>query len=318
LKLILVLALSALFCSFANAAQPGRIEVDNAEIRQGPGPKFRVFQTIKKGTPLAISNFPTEGYYKIRTSDGVVGWVKSDSIFLTNFEPPAVEGTETQKTPKIGLVNQNETTKAPIKRSRAHLNQYLLRAFGGLSLFSSTEANSLLGFNALSNGLNFGGEFGFPVTSSFWLAIRIEKIQKSVLAQNETTNTNYEFNMASLPIMAGALLAISKSRAVLLDFALFSGLGLNTSLSSSPVAAGSWSSLNGNAFAALAKLDLSVRITGALSLFAEGGYRYLKTSELIPSSDVGGGEIYKINNTFHPVALDLSGFVASGGVALDF
>jgi uncharacterized protein YgiM (DUF1202 family) len=66
----------------ALAARGATVDVEGVELREGPGRKFRVVGRVPKGTPVAASNYPTEGFYKVRTSRNEVGWVPADSLIL--------------------------------------------------------------------------------------------------------------------------------------------------------------------------------------------------------------------------------------------
>ena len=78
--LILVIALSA---SVSWAAKVAKVDVDNAELREGPEKKSNVIMTLPKGIWVATSNMPVRGFYKIRTGKGVVGWVATTDIVVS-------------------------------------------------------------------------------------------------------------------------------------------------------------------------------------------------------------------------------------------
>lgn len=68
--------------SSAYAARTAIVDVDAIDLLTVPKPKAASILKLKKGTKLAASNYPTEGYYKVRTSDGTLGWVKADTLEL--------------------------------------------------------------------------------------------------------------------------------------------------------------------------------------------------------------------------------------------
>ena len=70
------------FAVGAWAAQPARVEIDGAKLSEGPGKSTRTLEKLHKGQALAVSNYPTQGYYKARTAEGNVGWVPVDSLQL--------------------------------------------------------------------------------------------------------------------------------------------------------------------------------------------------------------------------------------------
>lgn len=77
-----VFGLCVLVPAVAFAARFATVDDDEATIQKGPGRKFGSEGTVKRGTRIHASNYPTEGYYKIRTPSGVIGWVKADSLSL--------------------------------------------------------------------------------------------------------------------------------------------------------------------------------------------------------------------------------------------
>jgi uncharacterized protein YgiM (DUF1202 family) len=66
----------------AHAARKATVDVDQTEMLRGPQKDAGVLMRLKKGQKITASNYPTEGYYKVRTSDGTLGWVKADSLVL--------------------------------------------------------------------------------------------------------------------------------------------------------------------------------------------------------------------------------------------
>ena len=66
----------------ALAARQATVDTDNVELREGPGPKYKVIEKLSLGTPVAASNQTIEGYYKIRTSNGTIGFVLADALVL--------------------------------------------------------------------------------------------------------------------------------------------------------------------------------------------------------------------------------------------
>jgi uncharacterized protein YgiM (DUF1202 family) len=86
---VLGLAFVALPASFALGAQRAVVDADNVSLQQGPMKNSPSLRMLKKGTPLDVSNFPTEGFYKVRTADKEIGWVQADALDLKKV--PAAE-----------------------------------------------------------------------------------------------------------------------------------------------------------------------------------------------------------------------------------
>lgn len=71
---------SLLFSVSLFAAEIRVIEPEVVDLRQGPGQKSPIVGKLKRGAWVAAANRPVEGYYKLRTERGQLGWVKSDSL----------------------------------------------------------------------------------------------------------------------------------------------------------------------------------------------------------------------------------------------
>lgn len=66
----------------AHAARTAVVDVDQTELYRGPQKDSQVLTHLKKGQHVTASNYPTEGYYKVRTVDGTLGWVKANTLEL--------------------------------------------------------------------------------------------------------------------------------------------------------------------------------------------------------------------------------------------
>jgi uncharacterized protein YgiM (DUF1202 family) len=82
MKKLLVWALAFFSTAPAFAARTAVVDVDQTEMLRGPQKNSEVLQTLKKGQHVTASNYPTEGYYKVRTVDGTLGWVKANTLEL--------------------------------------------------------------------------------------------------------------------------------------------------------------------------------------------------------------------------------------------
>jgi hypothetical protein len=66
----------------AQAAQWARVIDDQVDFYDGPTRKHHSLRKLSKGTMLQASNYPTEGYYKVRLQDGTIGWIKGAVLLL--------------------------------------------------------------------------------------------------------------------------------------------------------------------------------------------------------------------------------------------
>lgn len=74
--------LSLMVVAQAHAARTALVDVDQTAMLSGPQKDSQVLAHLKKGQHVTASNYPTEGYYKIRTVDGTLGWVKANTLEL--------------------------------------------------------------------------------------------------------------------------------------------------------------------------------------------------------------------------------------------
>jgi uncharacterized protein YgiM (DUF1202 family) len=66
----------------AYAARTAIVDVDQTDMLRGPQKDSEVLTHLNKGQHVTASNYPTEGFYKIRTVDGTLGWVKANTLEL--------------------------------------------------------------------------------------------------------------------------------------------------------------------------------------------------------------------------------------------
>jgi hypothetical protein len=94
-----VLVFLFVFSGNAFSAQVAIVDTDNTPLLDGPQKKANVIQKLKKDVRLDISNYPTEGFYKARTRDHVIGWVSADSLDLQK-SPNSDSGSSSDEAPQ--------------------------------------------------------------------------------------------------------------------------------------------------------------------------------------------------------------------------
>jgi len=97
------------------AAQGARIEVDT-EIKEGPGSKFRTIAKLEKNQLVVASNLSLEGFYKIRTRKGVIGWISADHLstikpVLKSYESDITEKPSAEEPPSEVPDNSNSSSE---------------------------------------------------------------------------------------------------------------------------------------------------------------------------------------------------------------
>jgi len=318
---------------FAQAAQMGAVKDADADLLDAPGEKSNMIQKIKKGTQLAISNEPKNGYYKVRLPGGQIGWLPGRALGLAvdkaagqqpqlPMEEPLEQPEQRKKIntfpvdDSVEMARDERSTPDKAKKKTARKPRFQLRAFGGMNFFSATEANNLIQFDSLSNGFHFGGEAAVKVVKMFWAVARFERMFKSVTGKNTATNKMYDFSLTSLPVSGGIKMSLFDDDDINGMISVLGGLGLSTKLDTT--CTGATTTMSANALTLVAKADVDLMISKKVAVFLEAGYRYHKTAKLTPATDATGSEILKLNGVFVPIALDLSGLFAGLGVMFQF
>jgi hypothetical protein len=308
----------------ASAARSAVVDSDKAELREGPGEKFKVVDKLPKGTPLAASNQSIEGYFKVRTASGAIGFVSADALILeAPAAPPDESGTQDllAPPPKAPGAPPSPPPSPFSRRERVGSKKHVrVKVFGGYDFFSVNDVNTLLQATLLQFGFSAGGELSYLVTPNLAIVLRGERIFKSAIARDLKSLQGYQMDVSSLPVMLGAELTLSKTRSFSSHVTVMGGLGLSTKLQATSVddVAPNVTTVTAQPITAVGKLDFTYFFDDVWSLFFEGGYRYLKTSQLTPADSPNGSQIFKDPNTsaFVPVALDLSGPFVGLGLAI--
>lgn len=297
----------------ARAAKPGHIEGPSVvELRDGPGPGFRSVGKLSPGAAVAASNVPVQGYYKVRASDGRIGFVSETSL---SFESAAETGED--------LDAEVQATKSPSRSEPRvpgrHYSIISLRALAGGAFFRPQALSELLNTTDLNTGVYLGGELVFSISRRLNFVARVEQLRKSASLAEVSSGDAFQFELRSQPMMVGLELRFDPSRQYFWSISAMGGLALSTSLTSTPLGLDSPTVLTDHAFTGLGKVTLGYLLFGGrVSIFAEGGYRVLRTKEIIPTVVGEKADIFRKNAAFVPVVLDLGGPIAGAGIAIGF
>ena len=296
------------------AARAGVVDVEGAEVFEGPGKGYRLVDKLHKGAQVAASNIPTEGFLKIRTTTGVVGWVQADALVLGG------EGESAPSPDSQQAVVPGPASTAQDFRSERQRKFIRIKMLGGATLFNAQDVNERLRFDGIRNGVQYGGEVTFMFTNDLGMVIRVERLIKNLVAEDDPTNKTYQLDAGSFPVMAGVELALAKTPKFVSHFAMMAGLGIQTELRSTGLdfVDPNVTVFSDYAFTGLVKLSFSWMVFRNIGLFAEGGYRILRSRELLPSPAGNGKEIFEVNHATTAMTLDFSGAVVGGGVTFAF
>ena len=316
---------------FALAARVGMVAVEQAEVLDAPSRSASTVETIPKGAPVGASNVPTDGFFKVRTPSGRVGWVHGSKLSLQ--EAPSLQDIE-RDFARLNLKLQDPAPDAPSQSSAQNSpdasggsveyrkygkrtetpsdwNWSLgLRATGNINFYSIAD---VITDYSLGTGVGMGGTVLYRMGSVGSIAFRVESISKGYTL-TDSNNVNYLVLASTLPVMGGLEFAIWRTSAIEVDIGFYGGLGMNTSIG---IDTGSGDSevsatVSGSAMTGLVTLGMQLRVSDAITLFAETGYRYLKSPEMQgDTADFPGF----VNDTY---IVDMSGPIFGAGIGIYF
>ena len=365
------------FTHSAFAAKLGTIEGDSAPLRGSPSEKGAVIEQLSKGSVLTISNLPVNGFFKVRTGDGKIGFVPAESVreegapprhvdvpppaeavpetappvaapeappaaatnapeatSAADAPPPALETppTESPPTPEAppAVPAASPVTKSPARSSAPvgsarsttkappppKTQEYgdggnVLALLGGYTLFASAgDLNTLIGSSVFTGGLHVGLQYTDWLNANIAFTARVEEMIVS------SSNATYAFSASSTPIMVGIRIPLSE----VWGASILTGYAVNTSVSAllTGAAGPNTTTITSGGFTQLLTLDLRLAVSHSWWFLGELGYRLLKTASVAPTQAVNGSSIFQSGGSFVPVDIDLSGPMASIGLAYSF
>jgi hypothetical protein len=347
----------AAYPGVARAARVATVDTDEVEVYDGPARGRKVIEKLPRGSQVAASNQPLEGFYKVRLKDGAIGFIAADTLVLgaipTDGEAngpeeestvpsapvspppsrPAVSGGNSKPAegpgPPGDAVSSSPSAALiePAFRQRPSRQYLRFKALGGYDFFKSGDINSLYDADVLKFGYSMGLEMEYLFTPDLAMVVRFERVFKSVLGRDRNTTQKYDLQLGSWPLMTGVELTLTNGisnktgKGLVTHFAVLGGIALQTQLTAEALSQSepNITELSSPAFTGIARVDASYSFSRAFSLFAEGGYRYLKTTDLIPALAVNGSAIFQsAAGVFIPVSLDLSGPFVGAGAAMTF
>lgn len=303
--------LPALTSAVAFAAQIGRVDAAGAEVREGPGASFRVIERVPGGSRVAASNYPTAGYFKVKTASGLLGWVAADLLI---FDASPAGG---QAKPAQG------GTRPRASRGGSARSRYVsVKLLGSGGLLGGSEVNAQLDANVMKMGMAFGAEATAWINEWLGVVVRGEYLFNSITLTDQS-NRSFLISYSAIPLQGGLQAEWGRGTSFSFGGAILGGFapkaGLTSTLTSGD---NSVMALSTTAMAFTGKLDAAYNFGKHFSIFLEGGYRYLKSKQAVPTEMTTGGDLFTDDGTtagdFVPVALDFSGLFGGGGLMFHF
>ena len=310
LRFLAVIAMSLLSGEIsAWAAKPARVDVENLQVREGPNETSSVLGILTLGTGVAASNYPLEGYYKIRMPDGQVGWVPADALIVIEPDPEK----------NAFLPNEIKKRDKPLKPWEKR-KRFTLDLLGGFHLFNPYDVNNLVGATVISSGWSGGIELGVPVHRKWSVLARGEYLIARANAQ-AADDESYAWAFQTLPVSLGVEFRPWRNKLWVTHVKAMGTIGLLTSFSStaSDQAEPNVTSYSGTAFGVLLSGGLSINPIEWFLVRLDAGYRFQTTAPLSMGLEGAGGSFLKDADGNYPsIRLKISGFSLHMGVGFHF
>jgi hypothetical protein len=307
--LILTVSLAFWISSTAFAYQFGSVTQDT-DLKKEASATSDTLAKLPKGSVVTASDQATDGFYKVRTTTGAVGFAAASVLTLR----PAAGAKATQAQTQA----QNQVKRTA---SASHQSKIFVKFFYGVDMWTLPDLDPDFGSGNLSGGSALGGEFGYNLSPRLAVALRIEHLAKEVQGPDASTGNTYDVTISATPIMVGVeynLIPASSFNLILGGFLGPSSPSLNstaTNFSSNNV-----TTLSGSAFTFLFKLEADLALSHTFGLMVEGGYRLMKTGTITPTpSSANGSDNFDQGGTSPvPVPLNLSGTLLTFGLKVSF
>lgn len=313
--------LSAFFAYFgaseAFAYRAARIGAEQTELKDGPSSDAGTKTMLSHGTRVNTSDQATNGYYRVRSATDT-GWVQESDLDFSGTS--ASQPKHAHREERMEDRDQNRESE---KDSTPSQHYWILKAFGGLDFWSTTDLNNVVGSTGTNGGAGFGAELDYGLSKDFFLGFRLERLSKTATgpAGTGTNPDTVSVEVASTPVMAGLGWKAAKGENFSLDFGGYLGFGLGTGVTSTDTSqpTPNVTSLSASSATFLITADLNWQLSEPFWLYAEAGYRYLKTSSTTPGT-VGAGQSLFENSagTLVPFDVNLSGPVLNFGARINF
>lgn len=317
IRRIALLLLTAFFwCGSALAYWTGATPKGGIELKEGPGSGFRTIRVLPKGTMFNAVDRVQQGYYRIRTSQDT-GWVEASQL----------EGARRAR----GQARSEPTSHRRYHHRTAHSGyssrhrgydesaprRFAITALANYDLYAPSDLNNLINANDFNNGLTLGLEFQYFLSPEVAIGLRGEYLSKAVLGSDSTTGNNFQFDIKSISITAGAEYFFLRKRNFTLGVGGYAGVAPSsfTSTDTSITNQANVTEISGTALTVLGVVEGSYEFNDIVAATVEAGYRYLDTSKLQPSTTGAGSEIF-VNSAGY--SINLSGPIIGAGIRLSF
>jgi hypothetical protein len=296
---MLFLFLPVLWAISVHAAQTGKVVSEQAVIREFPNAGSKKLMELRRGETLAVSNLPTEGFYKVRIAKDEYGWISGNDIL--------VDATPVQ------VVVSGETVAAAPEEFLGDKTRLLL-GFGVHDLSYGGLTDNFIGASDLNLGSHYSLELQRKIFYLLYWSVRAEIMNAESGDQNISSTTVQRMKSHSVPIQLGILFHPIHARQFRIGIGLYGGLSFFTSTEIEQTTSSVTNSVKYSTIDPLgtAVIQGTYGLGKSLGLFGEIAYRYQVTGALDSTT------VLDSNNPIPSFKLDYSGIFLKGGLELRF
>lgn len=296
-----ILFTNAFFCIFFNplfsgvslAAQTAKVVVDSASVFDQPQITGFVVGTVPKDTTIAVSNAPTNGFFKSRIPGGVVGWISGNDI-VTGAAATAPSTDATPAPTPEAAVAPEPTPIKPVKASQKPVAQKKIEKkknpddvtdhtrimiSGGMQILNNGGIPAAIPITGSKTSYGGTAEVQFKLSDQFHWAGRLE-YYKGSSAQVVSASTSQTLAYHSLPILAGIIWDPISKKDFRVGVGAYVGVALMTSLTVVQTSAlvSHTVTYSSSDLTEYVNLQGSYAVSSAFSILADVGYRLQSSS----------------------------------------
>lgn len=265
----------------AQAAQVGRVIVDQAALHEFPQEGSAILARIPKDTQVTVSNVPTSGFYKARIQSGQVGWISGNDLF--------VKGGGKGQAP---AARKGRRSYAP-----EDTRLQLLAGLDFLGYSGLTPTFTTTGLSAKSVAL----AAQFRLSPKLFWGIRGEYHMGSqaatALTNNAAVAVSQTIEQTLLPVMIGVDYNLMQTEKLRVGAGVYLGMAVISSTTISQTSATQVEEVKYSSLDPCGTLVLNgvYALSDALGAVLELGYRYHKTGDFPSTTRFGNVSGFSIN-----------------------
>ncbi len=303
---------TALWGTQAHAYWTGSTPDDGIEIKASPG--GRTLRTLPRGTSFNSADSPQQGYYRVRTSQET-GWIQASQI-------ESVHRGGSGRTASRGRSRGSSSGSKGAKGDYGWYNTrryqtWAVTALGNLDFYTPTDLNNLINTSDFSGGFTYGAELQYNFNYKWSAGLRVEKLGKTIVGQDQTTGNTYNFALTSTSIAVGPEYTFFRDPSFTAGVAAYIGIAPTsfTSTATNITDQANVTQISASPIAFMLVVDGTYAVADHFSILGELGYRMLKTAALVPATIGAGGSIFANTAGY---SINLSGPIAGLGLRFSF